>query len=216
MTLNRCAVKWVMTAALCWTPTLVSAEPWVDADGNFVTNPGYLSPLEPSVIYDPGTGIVSLINAGTNGVVDTEATAITPQRDDVGMISLITPVSDSAAGNAAERIIGGASGLEDGILWTTFTYFAGKVQLIGTGVGGTGGFVPISVDPIPLWRTLPGLDESAFGDGEAAMGLTFAPFTIFGGLELVPEPGCLCLIVSALLVMVRFRRRVRSDLSLPA
>ena len=181
---------------------------WFGPDGNPVTNPGSTAPLFPWVTYDPSTGIVSLWNVGWNRQVDTVGNT-TIAGDDIGMISLLVPVVDPNVGSMAQRLIGGPSGFQDGVLWNTFAYFNGKVQLGGTPA--TGQFAPISNDPIPVFQLPAGLDFSIFGPNpQVEMGINFGPNQPGGTLFCeVPEPSGLAILGATILLAPWCRRAKR-------
>jgi hypothetical protein len=195
MTINpkHVAICVVVTALL--GPRSVIAElPPPDATlWTTATNPSGTNPV-PVVAYDPATGVVSVDTRGWNRVDDTGSNGSFIGGDDVGFISIAfeSPAPDSFQ-------LEGLRGTQGaGTNWAA-AYFNGKTQLVG--IADLDEYLlPIGVTPIV---TFSGITDAASEFGKVEMGLNFqagaAGDTIFGSIQVVPEPSGVCLVSTALL-----------------
>ncbi len=192
--------------------TTASAQ-WTNADGADPFNPNSNQLMTPQIIYDPGSGLVSIGNIGTNGVIDSTDNAQL-LGDDVGMISFQITATDPTISTVLPLF-------EDGIAWSAPVFFNGKMQLSGSAVGAA--FLPVSAEPTPVMQLATGLDADNFRDADGNVSIsvgtnfnaTSPGTTLFttgdafetGAFRIVPEPCGLCLAVLAGVAIVGYRRR---------
>ena len=135
--------------------TTWSAAQWEARFGRPPINPNSGLEINPKVFYDPITGIVSLDNAGDNGLVDSLTTDFL-LGDDVGMISFVMTTRLNS-NTDIETLL---PVFEDGVVWSPPIYFDDRVQLQGTSIHGI--FLPILESPTALFGLPTGLVEADF------------------------------------------------------
>lgn len=151
---------------------------WTAMDGSEVINPfSGLSFTDggPVFRYYQETGSFTIENAGPNSLVDSPTNAAL-LGDDVGMISFIMTVSPAAGLGASLSL----DVFEDNVLWITFQYFNGKIQMSGATTP-SGQFLPIVPDEREFMRLAPNLTAEDFrdtsGNLEIEVGVNFQDAT---------------------------------------
>jgi hypothetical protein len=179
----------------------VTANPDAALWGGGATNPSGDSAV-PIFQYDPATGSMWISTVGLNGTADTTTrTAI--EADDVGLIS-VSIEGPEAISTAAEL-----NGFNDGVVWNGM-FFNGKQQVFGVGAGAE--FLA-PTEGLVGWTYATGLTEADFGTVEVAVNFaTGTPgATIFGGVQIVPEPSAVAIALPALLCLLGLVRRRRNS-----
>ncbi|MEM7312294.1 MAG: PEP-CTERM sorting domain-containing protein [Planctomycetota bacterium] len=153
------------------------------------------SQIVPVVSYDPSTGLMSVNTAGMNQAVDS-ADCLTIGGDDAGMISILI--------TGPEPLSFDLDGFQNGVVWGT-NYFNGKAQAFGVAAGCQ--FLEVGTTQVMTYDM--GLTEADFGEVEMAVNyeLGVPGGIIFGGVQIVPEPSSLGLMVVSLLGLIGFVRR---------
>lgn len=163
-------------------------------------NPNSGLEMNPRVIYDPFSGIVSLDNAGDNGIVESDdgsGNFNTLLGDDVGMISFVMTMQSDAEIEVLLPVFG------NGIAWGAPNYFDGRIQLSGNSI--TSQFLPVRENPTEIFALPSGLTAADFagpsGSIEIEIGINHAPavpgMTLFsvgdpiasGAFQILEEPG---------------------------
>ena len=148
----------------------LAAGQWVDLDGDAPINPNSGSRLNPRVSYDPLSGVVSVINDGSNQVADS-LDNIRLLGDDTGLIGLTLSLASPLS---IERII---PPWIDGVAWNSPNYEDGVIDLSGQAV--VGYFLTVSEDEAPLFQLPTGLSAEDFfgttGQIEMSMTVNFGP-----------------------------------------
>lgn len=160
--------------------SLVTAQ-WVDRDGLPAINPNSGLEMNPRIIYDPTSGLLSIDNAGSNGLVDS-INNMTLQGDDIGMISIAFTLAPEFS-RGLSRVL---PFFVDGIAWTEQVWFADRVQMNGNAIAAS--FLPISADPVALMQLPLGLDASDFLGPSGALEMEIGVNHAFGtsGMTLFP------------------------------
>ena len=152
---NRTAIRWMIFVFAASMVTSETTAQWQARFGLPPNNPNSGLEMNPSVIYDYATGVVSLDNVGNNGIVDSSDNS-TLLGDDVGMISFVL----SSRRLDFEEITPLLPTFEEGIAWNWPIYFNGAIQFMGTSI--TGQFLPISESPTELFQLPAGLSAADF------------------------------------------------------
>ena len=212
MSINKNAI--VILLAVFLGAQFAHAQRWLNSNGGPAVNPNSGMEVDPTFCYNPADGVLSVYNAGPNGIDDTMGGAI--DGDDFGFTSLLLTASSDIL---SEPII--LPFFQDGIAWAPPVFFNGKIQLSGNAVSSPG-FVAISEDPVPIIQLLPGLTADDFRNDIGIVSIeTGDLFTIgsdggissvgdafeTGAFKIVPEPNTLILIMVAGIALIGLRRR---------
>lgn len=210
--IKKSAIVMVLAAA-----AVVNAQGWVDSDGLEVLD------LSPVFKYYPADGMVTVVNVGRDGVVNSADNG-RRDGDDLGLISLLlSKATDPTTLEAA------LPPFADGVAWGAPVFFNGSIQLQGTAV--TGQFLPVNVEETALFRietdlgvadflNMDGVVQIEVGNNDAAgaPGRTLfadipeADIRMDGGAIIfdplvIPEPSSFALLATALLAGLGLRRR---------
>ena len=202
----------MLAGVLFWTSAAFPQ--WSDFDGQDPLNPNSNELMNPTIYYDPTSGLVSIDNAGTNGVVES-ADNSDLLGDDVGMISFQITANDPTIQGVLPNFI-------DGVAWNLPVFFNGKMQLSGAAISGA--FLSVADEPVPVMQLATGLNVENFRDdnGEVSISVgvnfnrTSPGNTLFtdgdafatGAFRIVPEPASWILAAGlAGIVLVAMRRR---------
>ncbi len=206
---SQVVVAFAMVVVVSAISSTTHAQRWVGANGMPVLNPSSGATLDPEFNYYADSGLVTIVNVGANGVVDS-ANNSTLGGDDYGMISVLLSIASSSTPVTASLEV-----FEDGIGWSAPVNFNGKIQLSGNALAAQ--FLPISVDETAIFQLPAGLSAADFrntmGNVTVETGVNFASgaagSTLFANgdplasgafnIVQVPEPMSIVMLGSALL-----------------
>lgn len=116
-------------------------------------NPNSGLEMRPQLIYDGASGLLSIANAGENGIVDSQDNT-TLAGDDVGMISVVITVAPPVPLTTVLPIFA------DGIAWAAPVNFDGRVQVSGNAPAAS--FLPVAEQPTGIVQLPAGLQAIDF------------------------------------------------------